>query len=163
MLWGFCELSGYWSLCYHWITVRSRHHFALHLRLIYTHVSSPFNTMLPILLRRLNLYYLWSQSIVKSLWPTQIFRSIMLRGFCELSVYWPLCRHWSSAGQAKKENQSQGTYILLDVFMSLQSIWRAFRRVKYRKTSKSIYIWLSTFFWNTGWCFHEAWKYLTSR
>ena len=33
--------------------------------------------------------------------------------------------------------------------MSLESIWRAFRLVEYRKTSKSIYILLGTFFWNT--------------
>ena len=30
--------------------------------------------------------------------------------------------------------------IQADIFMSLESIWRAFGRVKYRKTSKSIYI-----------------------
>ena len=30
--------------------------------------------------------------------------------FCELSGYWPLCRHLSSVGQAKAENLQQGTY-----------------------------------------------------
>ena len=42
----------------------------------------------------------------------------------------------------------ENNYILLgtsfeiqaDIFMSLESIWRAFGRVKYRKTSKGIYI-----------------------
>ena len=121
-----CELNGYWPLCCHWTTVRSRHHFAFHLRLISTQVLPPFNTMLPILPRRLNLYYFWSQSIVKSWWPPQIFRFIMLRGFCELSVYWHICRQWSSVGQAKPENLPKGTYILL-----------------------------GTFFWNTSWYFYE--------
>ena len=89
---------------------------------------------------------LWSQSIGNSWWPTRVLRFIMLRGFCEPSVYWSLCSHWSSLGQAKPENLLQGTYILLGTFfwntgwyfMSLESILRAFNSDKYRKTSKNI-------------------------
>ena len=89
---GFCELSRYWPLCCHWTTVRSRHHFALHLRLIYATIQyNASNFTAPI-----KSVLLWSQSIVKSWWPTQVFRFITLRGFCEPSVYWLLCRHWSS-------------------------------------------------------------------
>ena len=76
------------------------------------------------LLHQLNLYYFWSQSIVKSWRPMQIFRFITLLSFCELSRYWPLCRYLSSVSQAKEESLQQRTYMLL-----------------------------GTFFWNTGWNF----------
>ena len=138
---GFCELSGYWPLSCQWTTVRSWHHFALHLRLIYTQVLPPFNTMLPILLRRLHLYYFevrasWSRSDQCRYFDLTCCEVFVNRVYIDLMSSLEL-----SVGQAKAENLQQGTYILLGTFFwntgwYFYEPWRAFNQVKYRKTSK---------------------------